>query len=79
MDLRDNEQQTKLYLSNNTHRAARGNVIANVPPPRPAASKKEYELEIILYYHFLAESAEIHLKNAYVSRKHPCMPYCCYN
>ncbi|GAB0188696.1 hypothetical protein GRJ2_001334900 [Grus japonensis] len=36
---------------------------------RPAASKKEYELEIILYYHFLAESAEIHLKNAYVSRR----------
>lgn len=28
--------------------------------------KKEYELEIILYCHLLAKSAEINFKNAYV-------------
>jgi len=41
MDLRESEQQSKLYLSNSMHREGGGNMTANVPPPRPAASKNK--------------------------------------
>lgn len=66
MDLRETEQQTKLYLYNNMHRAGRENMAANVPSPRPAASKKK-NMSLKSCCRFLAESAEICLKNAYIS------------